>query len=103
MNAADSSSVLDGESHVAFLAPTSAPGVLHYPVLLAVLLAIPDNQGRMVDICPAVRGVKDAAGVLLEVGTHCLDKDSDWLLCGSGLHLTDVIGSHSLVAFDVGG
>ena len=100
MNAADSSSVLDGESHVAFLAPAGAPGVLHDPVLLPVLRAVANEQGGVVERGSTLGRVENTAGVLLENCLISLKRDRDWLFFEGAFHGVRVLLKAKHVAFD---
>jgi len=67
VNSAHAVSLLDGHPHVAVLAPYSAPGVAHNPVLLPlVTLAVTYQQHGMVQLVAALGRVEDSALVHLE-------------------------------------
>ena len=68
-----------GEADVALVAPEVAPGVLHNPVVGAILAAVPHDQHAVVQRCPAGR-VEHAAGVQLELALVGLDRHTDGLV-----------------------
>ena len=68
------------------------PGVLHDPVLGAVLFTVTDDEGGVVEVGSAGRRVEDSTGVLLEDSSVSFDEDGGWLLGDGGLHLGNVVG-----------
>ena len=103
MDAANTSTVSDGESHVALLAPGGAPGVSHDPVLLATGGAPADNVGGVVELSAATGVVEDTATVALEDGLVSLNGDSEDTLLEGSLHLARVLGSNTNVSRSAGG
>ena len=68
-----------GETDVALVAPEVAPGVLHDPVVGAVLAAVADDEDAVVERGAAGR-VEDTAGVQLELALVGLDGNADGLV-----------------------
>ena len=90
-----------GKSHVAFLSPASAPGVLHDPVFLTVLRSVTNNKGGVIKVSSTARVVENTTLVLLEDSFVSLNRDRDWLLGDCSLHLVSVVGSSELVGGDI--
>ena len=90
-----------GKSHVAFLSPDGAPGVLHDPVFLTVLRSITNNKSGVIKVSSTARVVENTTFVLLEDSFVSLDGDRDWLLSDCSLHLVSVVGFSELIGGNI--
>jgi len=73
LDTADTFSIDHGDLDVTLVTPGFAPGVLHEPVVLAVVSSITNAENTVVKLGSALGGVKDATLVELEDSLVGLD------------------------------
>ena len=80
------------ELNVAVVAPAGSPRVLDEPVVLAVLVAVSDDQDSMVAVWHAISQYAGLIGV--EAPIRTVNTDRKRLFGSSGLHLRRIVVGH---------
>jgi len=93
--------LVSGDSHVAFLAPASAPGVLNDEEVGTVSVSSVSDSGHSVVDVRAAAGLDDTTAISSELVIFGLDGDGEWSFSDGSLHVSDSVSNLDKALWDL--